>query len=281
MIHQKAASETSEVSPVFRGFTCWKHPFRNIKIYLPAATVSLISERALTSLKAAPASEIGGLLLGRFEEQSNSTAIVVTEPEFIVPEAPLFNSTGTDFRSLIAAAETERSGTTVIGYFRSHVRDGLCLSDQDRELIERSIRDPQSVFLVIHPFEMGICMAGFFFWEDGEVQTESSEMEVPFIVNRGEEERALPHEEHDLQTASEVPRLAAPDRDVQEIGLFPQQADAAEESSAPAFAANLDVPPSLLRSLELAPEPPRHLLKPVILVSTLLIFLGSAAYLGI
>lgn len=51
----------------------------------------------------------------------------------------------------------------------------------DQDLIQHYMRDPSSVFLVVRPFEIGICMAGFFFWDQDRLQTDASELEVPLI----------------------------------------------------------------------------------------------------
>jgi hypothetical protein len=72
--------------------------------------------------------------------------------------------------------------TQVVGYFRSHIRDGLRLSYWDRQFIEQEIRDPHSVFLILRPLETGVNMASSCFWQNGRLERDCTELEVPFFI---------------------------------------------------------------------------------------------------
>ncbi len=146
---------------------------------MPAATVKIISAEALRWLLSQPSSEIGGLLWGTFEGDS----VRIADAEFVFSEDSHFNDTPADARRLEEAlTRSDKPELSLVGYFRSHIREGLLLSEQDRKLIEAHLRDPRSVFLLVRPFQMGISMAAFFFWENGRLQTEISDLEVPLVA---------------------------------------------------------------------------------------------------
>ena len=57
---------------------------------------------------------------------------------------------------------------TVIGFYRSHSGQRICLRPQDLALIEQWFKDPSDVFLIMRPHD-GRASAGFFYWQDGSV----------------------------------------------------------------------------------------------------------------
>jgi len=54
-----------------------------------------------------------------------------------------------------------------VGYYRSHTRDGLSLSPEDLDLLDRYFREPEHVALLVKPFATKVSMAGFFVRQDG------------------------------------------------------------------------------------------------------------------
>ncbi|MBM3459891.1 MAG: hypothetical protein FJX77_15325, partial [Armatimonadetes bacterium] len=77
-------------------------------------------------------------------------------------------------------ASARERGLSAIGYYRSHLRDGLHLSAEDLSLIKEHFSSPSSVFLVVRPSELGPPVAGFFFWDVGEVNAEFTFLDFPF-----------------------------------------------------------------------------------------------------
>lgn len=183
----------------------WRHPTRNLQIYLRAESVQLLAERSLRRLKASPPSELGGLLWGKLVPSEHNASALFLFPELVSAESALFNRTEGDFRSLTAALEhPPQEGLQVLGFFRSHAREGLCLSAQDKAFAEQFVRNPDSAFLIIRPFEIGICMAGFFFWDHDHLQTDVSDLEVPFVAPEDRSYSQGPVES-ELATASADP----------------------------------------------------------------------------
>jgi TonB family protein len=158
-----------------------------MQIRMHPTPLRTLSAAALQHLKDRQPSEIGGVLLGRVPPHSGEDAALILDAELIPAQVALYNSTQGDARNLESAVRRRRSesGLQVIGYFRSHVRDGLCLSPQDQDLIQSHLRDPEYIFLLIRPFDMGICVAAFFFWRNGTLQTDGSDLEVPFVALDG------------------------------------------------------------------------------------------------
>lgn len=156
----------------------WQHPYRNARIYFHRDVVRGLSSQALRYLRRE--TEIGGILWGKIGPGESVTILDATP----VPSAgPRFNTTGVDARNLLQAmsGQAPQASLALVGYFRSHLREGLSLTPQDRILIEQNIRDPEAVFTLIKPFEAGACTAAFFFWRDGRLQ-DFSDLEVPFIA---------------------------------------------------------------------------------------------------
>jgi hypothetical protein len=167
----------------------WQHPTRNVRICLHALPGSMISGEAVRGLRASRPSEIGGILWGIIGSEADDVSIVITAAEFVQSEGEFFNSTVYDFRVLTRAlqADVKAAGAAPVGFFRSHIRDGLCLSEQDTAFVEQHLTDPGQICLLVRPFDFGICMAGFFLWEEGRLQTDFTDFEVPLFAPQSQD----------------------------------------------------------------------------------------------
>jgi hypothetical protein len=165
--------------------TVWKHPSRSVQISVREHLGFLLAERALRNFRAKDQSEIGGLLFGRTTLNGSELHIFITEAEFIPSEGSLYNSTPNDQAALAAALarHKKRLDSEPVGYFRSDIRDGFSLAEQDKRFIERHLPNPASMSLLIRPFHMGVCMAGIFLWEKGRVEGEFTDFEVPLFTS--------------------------------------------------------------------------------------------------
>lgn len=183
-MHEDASTGHFEAPTQTPEYTLWQHPFRDLRIYMHSAALRAVSTRALQSLKSKEPSEIGGILRGSTLAGPKGVTAIIDEAEFVRLEGRFYNATQTDNEAILRALkqQTNQSRLSVVGYFRSHVREDLCLSTADKELITRNIREPNSIFLLVRPFDIGMCMAAFFFWEDGQLQTDGSDFEVPFLA---------------------------------------------------------------------------------------------------
>ena len=123
--------------------------------------------------------EIGGVLFGVSEP--NCIRIVASRPlmceHAMGPGFVLSEKDGKRLAQLISAPGTdlELNGLQALGWYHSHVRSRIFLSERDLQIHSRYFAAPHQVALVIHPGSEGRDRAGFFFREpSGEMRTESS-----------------------------------------------------------------------------------------------------------
>ncbi|HJT89528.1 MAG TPA: hypothetical protein VJ732_16780, partial [Bryobacteraceae bacterium] len=107
-------------------------------------------------------------------------------------------------------------GLVPVGWFCSHTRSGIALSEADRDLYERFFGEPWQIALLVKPTRWGPARAGLFFREkDGVLRCESSSVEFEIEPRK----EALPEppaaiEEVDTTSvppAAEAEVIAAPE----------------------------------------------------------------------
>ncbi len=179
-------------------YACWRHPFRQSHIYMHPAQQHRVRAQILDSFESENPSEIGGLLLGRIILERAGMSIVIEDVEFVAGSGKYFNSSPADLAKLTSSLNgpPKRVDLTYIGYFRSHIREGLFLSAEDGEFAEGRLRHPDAIFLVVKPYDSGICMAGFFCWQNGVLEKEFSHLEALFGLP--EKRKTDPAEPSDL-----------------------------------------------------------------------------------
>jgi outer membrane biosynthesis protein TonB len=207
MRYENAAPESCETHGTARDSIAWQHPLRNAQIFIPHRTMGMLANEALRHLKAKTPSEVGGILWGKQVLDPAEPATVITDAQLVPAESGLYNVSPQDGMRLVRALNAPRtpSGLVPVGYFRSHIRDGLALSAEDQRFIAENIRDPNAVFLLIRPFEIGICMGAFFFWQDGRLQTDASDLEVPFLTTNDDGSEDPPRADVHSRPAPVIP----------------------------------------------------------------------------
>lgn len=166
----------------------WEISGKPISIHLHYDVVDRLSQEVMRGFGAVPrrGAEVGGVLLGTIEV---SDRIVVHVEDFeIVPcdykRGPSFLLTEQDeerFRSTVDRfAQSPDKRIYTVGYYRSHTRDGLSLTDEDIDLYHRYFADPSQVILLVRPFATKVSVGGFFFEEEDGFRSESSYQEFPF-----------------------------------------------------------------------------------------------------
>jgi len=169
-------------------FYTWEPEGKPIRVQLDFDVVDRLSQEVMRGFGAVPrrGAEVGGVLLGTVE---TSDKLVVHVQDFEpVPcphkRGPSYLLTEEDEQNFRAAVERLRSrndrGLQAIGYFRSHTRDGLGMSEEDLQLFQRFFPDPNAVVLLVRPYATRVSMAGFFFEENGRIDPERSALEFPF-----------------------------------------------------------------------------------------------------
>ena len=162
----------------------WEETDKGVRIYMHARMADRLQAEVLQR-----GEEVGGILLGRVQEDRGLQIAFIDD---FVPvtcsysSGQLYDLSGDDtvkleaalLRTALAGCESP-AAPSVLGYYRSHLRDGMSLSAADLLLIDSYFQAPASVFLLLKSVAGSkACTAGFFFWEDGRVQSEFSSLEV-------------------------------------------------------------------------------------------------------
>lgn len=143
--------------------------------------------------------EIGGILFGRLEP--GVTRIVAHRPVACEYKfGPSYQLSEKDEQAFAEALQAPASdallaGLEPIGWYHSHTRSAVCLTEQDLELHNQHFKKPAQVALVVQPESFGPSRAGFFFREaDGSIRAESSYGEFA-LAPRGRKPKAAAKEE--------------------------------------------------------------------------------------
>lgn len=78
------------------------------------------------------------------------------------------------------ASRMKGHGAKPLGYFRTHLRPGLFLDQDDFALMWESFAEPTAIALLVRPESDGRRSGGFFFWQDGDIDRRQSHLQFPF-----------------------------------------------------------------------------------------------------
>jgi TonB family protein len=168
----------------------WEEPYSHITVCLNLDTADYLQAEVLGGIGSFPEAsiEIGGILLGRTEREEGRTVTVIEDFEPVPCEhrhGPFYSLSAEDLVKLRGSLARRRSGASrgrsVVGYYRSHHREDLFLSADDLAVIRTCFRNPDSIFLLIKAVPGRMCTAGFFFWNNGRIQSEFTDSEVALI----------------------------------------------------------------------------------------------------
>ena len=159
--------------------------------HLNVQVIDTINRAIIDGMRAEPGRglEIGGILLGSVEPVPGSPTIVRIERfESVESEHRHGSSYGlTDRDRRVLGRKlawwnkhAHKENLRPVGFFRSHTRRGLYLDNDDFLTIQNYFPEQQSVFLLVRPVAGSPGVAGFFFWQDGDIHRESSFQEFPF-----------------------------------------------------------------------------------------------------
>lgn len=173
-------------------FFAWQIPDKPLSIELNLDVISRMKLPIMEAFKALPRRglEIGGLLLGRVEHGAPAKVIIedFEDVECEHVHGPSYALSSTDIERLQSRLTYWRNhpetGKSVVGYYRANTRPSLSLDDDDFQVIREFFADPAQVFLLIKPAALADATAGFFFWENGQIQRASSYQEFPFDGNQ-------------------------------------------------------------------------------------------------
>ncbi len=134
-------------------------------------------DRIESEIRASARVEVGGVLFGRLDPKGTVLHIDACQPVLCDHDrGPSWRLRAADRRRL---ERTLRKGP-VAGYYRSHLRPGLYLDQDDYSLIEGYFANPHDVFLLVRPGNAQPATAGFFFWEEDSIRRHKTYLEFPF-----------------------------------------------------------------------------------------------------
>jgi PilZ domain len=188
VMKEPAAAAGVTTKPRLEDYYRWVEPESNITVCLKLETVDSLQLAVLRGIDSFShaGNEVGGILLGRTELDDDRILVFVDDFEPLPCEhgnGRFYALTAGDalqFEAALAQCSARRP-RSVVGYYRSHNRDGLFLSKDDLQLIQRHFCEPDNLFLLIKTLPSRACTAGFFFRKNGHVQSEYTDSEVPLI----------------------------------------------------------------------------------------------------
>jgi hypothetical protein len=162
------------------GYYVWEVPGKSVVVHLNVAIIDRLAAEVMRGFGLVPkrGAEVGGLLLGSFEEGAQ-TIVRVEDFEGIACDykrGPSYFLTDGDRE---AFEEARALSPSAVGYYRSHTREGLSLGPEDIELMQRFFPSASHIALLVKPFATKVSTASFFFREDGLFQAEAP-LEFPF-----------------------------------------------------------------------------------------------------
>jgi hypothetical protein len=255
---------TSEQSATTPEFYTWTFPGAPVSIHLHLSVVERLAPEVRRAFDAVPAHsvEIGGLLLGTADFKSSPVVEIKDFMPFLSEYRPdhrfvLCDGDQRQLEKKLATIREDRAdGLTVVGYYRSHIDIGLSLNESDLALAEAHFYDPADVFLLVKPSTDGSSTAGFFFWDNGRIDSEFTFLEFPFDARQ-------------LTGARVKPSIPVRERDAKEV----ESPESQPQFDAPQAAGEPEEPP--VRERRATHKPP-WLWYP--LFTVLMIALGAVGY---
>jgi hypothetical protein len=204
-LSESPADEASAKIAAPAGFFLWQA--RGSKVRLGLDFVEKLA-RNLEDQRLNPAEEHGGVLLGRIIDNNTPE---VTGFEFIRSEhhRGVAYHPGRHERARVAQyvkRSHTRTGPKPIGYFRTHLRPGLFLDQNDFALMVESFSHNAAIALAIRPDRPGPSSAGIFFWEDGDIDRKQTQMMFPFDAATLRIQGPIDHQTHGPATVGKAPQ---------------------------------------------------------------------------
>jgi hypothetical protein len=175
-------SQSLAVLPNIESYV-WSFPGSPVRIHLHLEAAERLLATIPTVGDEAPLREVGGVLLGRAESPLR-IEITDFQPIFTNATADGKYTLGPELEQARRTAESRSDGVTVIGFYRSHLREDLRLDEADLAAFQVEFPSSTDVCLLIKPLSDGSMTAGFFFWDNGTIESGFSFNEFPFDVQR-------------------------------------------------------------------------------------------------
>ena len=196
-----AAFEESAAAPsTAQEVYTWTFPGAPVRVQLHLNVVESLSHEVRRAFESVPSHsvEIGGILYGTADFAASRVVEIKDFEPFLCEyraDHKFILSDG-DRRKLDRLLAARRAdgpeALSVVGFYRAHIGDGLCLREEDVAVAQAHFYDPANVFLLVKPSVDGSASAGFFFWDNGRIDSEFSFLEFPFDTRQLTGLRATP-----------------------------------------------------------------------------------------
>jgi len=167
------------------GYFVWQIAGKAVAVHIHLDVVDRLSVQVTTGSGPSRGAEVGGVLLGTIEHD-DLTVVRIEDFEPVESEhknGPSYILGDEDRPGFEDACNhwqpDESRPVYAVGFYRSHLRDGLSLAPEDVELLDRYFAAPAHVALLIKPYGTKVSLGGFFIREDGLFPV-STELEFPF-----------------------------------------------------------------------------------------------------
>ena len=169
-------------------FYTWTFPGAPVRIHLHLNVVESLGHEVRRGFESVPSHsvEIGGILYGSADfATSRVVEIKDFEPFLCEYRADhkfiLSDSDRRKLDRLLAARRADGADAlSVVGFYRAHIGEGLGLREEDVGVAQAHFYDSANVFLLVKPAADGSASAGFFFWDNGHIDSEFTFLEFPF-----------------------------------------------------------------------------------------------------
>ena len=163
----------------------WEAPGKAVAVHLHLEVVDALLPEVMRGFAAVRkrGAEVGGVLIGSIEQGATGEPTIVRIEDFEPVECAykrgpsylLTDEESARFEDACQRWQPHPSRANyAVGYFRGHTRDGLWLSAEDVELLERYFPQPEQVALLIKPLGTKASQAAFFFREDGALEPDTA-----------------------------------------------------------------------------------------------------------
>jgi len=173
--------QTGTADPIAAEYFTWKSAAGPLRVLIHLDAIDGLARDVIERSQGLPV-EVGGLLLGH-ANRGDKPSVWIERYQRIECEhrsGPHFVLTDDELAHLeTRASELAASGDLdVVGFYRSHLRDGFGLDAPDRQLIARYFKDPEDLFLLIGPASGTLHAQFFLHGSAGEIL--GAEPEFPF-----------------------------------------------------------------------------------------------------
>jgi proteasome lid subunit RPN8/RPN11 len=200
-------------------FGCWRVEGQPLVVEYSRAVLEALRKEVVEAFHklARGGLEVGGVLFGK--RSGNTMRILASRPlaceHATGPGFALSERDEAALRQLAesAATDPDLAGMAAVGWYHSHTRSGLFLSEEDVGIWNRHFPEPWQAALVLHPEKMKPTRAAFFFREaGGAARTDPGQLEFEVEPLRRQRTAAQPTPERAPQedVAAPPPPFVAP-----------------------------------------------------------------------